>query len=60
MALAGRAGRVVPRKVLLSEIWEASADPHLLEVTVGRLRRRLGDLGAAVQVVPRRGYVLRS
>jgi DNA-binding winged helix-turn-helix (wHTH) protein len=27
-------------------------------VTVGRLRRKLGDVGASVRTVPRRGYRL--
>lgn len=59
-ALAARAGTVVPKADLLREVWgDSSADPHLVEVAVGRLRRRLGPDGASVKAVPRRGYVLR-
>jgi uroporphyrinogen-III synthase len=60
VALADRAGAVVPKADLLRDIWgDADADPHLVEVAVGRLRRRLGPDGRAVAAVPRRGYVLR-
>ncbi len=58
--LAGRPGTVVAKADLLREVWgDATADPHLVEVAVGRLRRRLGPDGQAVAAVPRRGYVLR-
>jgi uroporphyrinogen-III synthase len=36
----------------------ASADEHAVEVTVSRLRTRLGPLGNALRTVPRRGYRL--
>lgn len=56
---AAPAGAVVSRAALLEHAWgSAAADPHVLEVTVGRLRRRLGPFGAAVAVVPGRGYRL--
>lgn len=59
-ALARRPGTVVPKADLLREVWGAAAtDPHLVEVAVARLRRRLGSHAAAVAAVPRRGYVLR-
>ena len=59
-ALAARSGTVVAKADLLREVWgDAATDPHLVEVAVGRLRRRLGPAGAAVEAVPRRGYVLR-
>ena len=52
-------GAVVSRAALLEHGWgSAGADPHVLEVTVGRLRRRLGPFGAAIAVVPGRGYRL--
>jgi uroporphyrinogen-III synthase len=34
------------------------ADEHTVEVTVARLRRRLGPAGKAVQTTTRRGYRL--
>jgi uroporphyrinogen-III synthase len=55
--LADAHGAVVPRQRLLASVWgSADADPHVLEVTVARLRRRLGPCGAAVETVPGRGY----
>ncbi|MEO7429001.1 MAG: winged helix-turn-helix domain-containing protein, partial [Acidimicrobiales bacterium] len=59
-ALADRPGTVVAKTDLLRDVWgDPGADPHLVEVAVGRLRRRLGEDGTAVRAVPRRGYVLR-
>lgn len=59
-ALAERPGTVVSKTDLLRDVWgDETADPHLVEVAVGRLRRRLGANGSAVAAVPRRGYVLR-
>ncbi len=58
-ALLARKGQVVARSALLRQIWgSATADPHALEVTVARLRRRLGAAGSGIRAVPRRGYIL--
>ena len=58
-SLARRPGVVVPRRALLVDVWgRADADPHALEVTVGRLRRRLAPTGVSVEAVLRRGYRL--
>jgi uroporphyrinogen-III synthase len=57
--LARQPGTVVSKRVLLQEVWgDADADAHALEVTVGRLRRRLGAAGGSVRTVIRRGYQL--
>ncbi|MGI8686339.1 MAG: uroporphyrinogen-III synthase [Acidimicrobiales bacterium] len=57
--LANRPGVVVSRPVLLQKLWGSStADPHLLEATITRLRRRLGPCGAALRPCPGRGYRL--
>jgi uroporphyrinogen-III synthase len=57
--LADANGAVVPKRTMLRGVWgDASADEHTVEVTVSRLRRRLGAAGSAVQTVPRRGYRL--
>ncbi len=49
--LAARPGVVVDRATLLERIWgSADVDPHLLEVVVGRLRRRLGRCSSAIEV----------
>jgi uroporphyrinogen-III synthase len=52
-------GSVVTKPELLRDVWRAAdADEHAVEVTVSRLRRRLGPAGAALRTVPRRGYRL--
>ena len=57
--LAERPGAVVSRSLLLQKLWgSTSADPHLLEATITRLRRRLGPCGAALRPSPGRGYRL--
>ena len=56
-ALGREPGRVVGKDVLLRALW-GDGDPHTVEVTVARLRRRLGPPGRALRTVPRRGYVL--
>jgi uroporphyrinogen-III synthase len=58
-ALADAGGAVVTKRALVRSVWgDANADEHTVEVTVSRLRRRLGAAGDAIQTVPRRGYRL--
>ena len=58
-ALAARPGVVIDRATLLERIWGSpDVDPHLLEVVVGRLRRRLGRCAPAIEVTRSRGYRL--
>jgi uroporphyrinogen-III synthase len=58
-ALAERNGGLVSPATLLRTVWgSAAADEHVVGVTVGRLRRKLGGSGASVRTVPRRGYRL--
>jgi uroporphyrinogen-III synthase len=58
--LVARPGVVIAKEELLRAVWGASAgDTHVVEVTVGRLRRRLGAHADAITAVPRRGYALR-
>jgi uroporphyrinogen-III synthase len=58
-ALARRAGAVVAKPTLMSEVWgDAESDEHTLEMTVSRLRRRLGPAGGAIRTIVRRGYLL--
>jgi len=58
--LASRPGAVVAKTELLGAVWgDDTRDPHVVEVTVGRLRRRLGPEAGLLEAVPRRGYVLR-
>jgi uroporphyrinogen-III synthase len=57
--LAERPGFVVPKSVLLKKVWGSSAaDPHLLQASITRLRRRLGKVGSAIRPVQGRGYQL--
>lgn len=57
--LADRPGAVVSRPVLLQKLWgSAAANPHMLEATITRLRRRLGPCGVALRPSPGRGYRL--
>jgi len=58
-SLAARPGVVVAKRELLRDVWgDPDGDPHVVEVAVGRLRRRLGSHASAVASVPRRGYRL--
>lgn len=58
-ALAERPGAVHSKSALLRSVWgSGEQDEHVVEVTVGRLRRRLGPAGAGVETVVRRGYRL--
>ena len=57
--LAAKAGAPVPRDRLRERAWrDATADDRTLEVTVHRLRRKLGPAGDAVVAVAKRGYRL--
>jgi uroporphyrinogen-III synthase len=55
--------RVVSRSELLSVVWSDSTSPHVVDVTISRLRKRLEQLrngaGRGIVNVPRRGYVIR-
>jgi uroporphyrinogen-III synthase len=55
--LAARPGSVVDKAQLLQQVWQGGADDHAVEVTVGRLRRRLAG-SLSIQTVHRRGYRL--
>lgn len=58
-ALSRRAGAVLSRPLLMAQVWGTrQADPHVLEVAVGRLRRKLGPTDLTVAAVTRRGYRL--
>lgn len=56
-ALLVRPGVVYSKDSLLRSIWgRGESDTHVVEVTVGRLRQRLGVAGAGIETVIRRGY----
>ncbi len=57
--LARFPGEVVPRAGLLRAVWgEQAHDSHVMEVTLSRLRAKLGTAGAALEAVPNEGYRL--
>lgn len=59
VALAAARGRVMSKSDLLVAVWgRGERDTHLAEVVVARLRQRLGDAGAVIETVHRRGYRL--
>jgi uroporphyrinogen-III synthase len=59
--LAQRPNVVRPKAELLAKVWgDNHGDPHLVEVAVARLRRRLGPHASAIASVHRRGYILRA
>ncbi len=59
-ALAERPGAVVSKRALLRRVWgPGETDEHVVEVTIARLRQRLGVAGVGIETVIRRGYRLR-
>ena len=58
-ALLVKPGAVVSRTALLQRVWGSGAhDPHALEMTVARLRTKLGPCRDALHTVAGRGYRL--
>lgn len=56
-ALMERPGVVHSKRDLLRRVWlGAESDEHLVEVTVARLRQRLGPAAVGIETVVRRGY----
>ncbi len=56
--LARNPGAVVSKQSLLDEVWSGESDDHVVEVTIARLRGRLGVAGSGIETVVRRGYRL--
>jgi uroporphyrinogen-III synthase len=60
-ALIERPGVVLSKRELLRRVWHGfESDEHVVEVTVARLRRRLGPASAGIETVVRRGYRTRA
>jgi uroporphyrinogen-III synthase len=57
-ALSRRPGVVLSKGELRRQVWDNGADDHAVEVTVGRLRRRLVPASDGIETVMRRGYRL--
>ena len=61
--LAQNANRIVSTEEILVEVWGSDAhDPHLVTVTIGRIRQKLNDLERLkyIQNKPGQGYVIHS
>ena len=56
--LAERPGAVVSKSELVRAVWGEDTDTHVAEVSIARLRQRLGAAGAEIETVIRRGYRL--
>jgi uroporphyrinogen-III synthase len=54
--MLGAEGRVLSKERLGTEAWGAQVDGHTVEVTVNRLRRKLGPAAVALETSNRRGY----
>jgi two-component system OmpR family response regulator len=58
-ALADREGAVVRRDVLADIVWPGEdVDRNVVDVALGRLRRRIDGMGVSIRTVRSRGYVL--
>ena len=51
-------GAVISKQVLSERAWDDPAGDHTVEVTVNRLRSKLGPAAAALETTKRRGYRL--
>jgi uroporphyrinogen-III synthase len=54
--MLGSGGRVLSKERLGAVAWGAEVDGHTVEVTVNRLRRKLGPAAIALETANRRGY----
>jgi uroporphyrinogen-III synthase len=57
-ALLDARGAVLSKQALSRIAWHGEAEEHTVEVTVNRLRRKLGPARRALETTPRRGYRL--
>ncbi len=50
--------KVVSRERILNRVWRITEDPHtnIVDVYVGRLRRKLGELGSSLETVRGAGF----
>jgi uroporphyrinogen-III synthase len=56
--LLGSGGAVLSKRALSERAWDDQAEDHTVEVTVNRLRAKLGPAADALQTTKRRGYRL--
>ena len=57
-AMAGAGGAVTSKRTLSQLAWTTAVSEHTVEVTVNRLRAKLGPAAAALETTNRRGYRL--
>jgi DNA-binding response OmpR family regulator len=55
-AMLATPGAVLSKERLAATAWDDPVDGHTVEVTVNRLRRKLGPAAGAVETTNRRGY----
>jgi uroporphyrinogen-III synthase len=55
-ALLARRPQVISKRELLTLVWNGEGEEHVVEVTIARLRAKLGRAAAGIISIPRRGY----
>jgi uroporphyrinogen-III synthase len=55
-ALLARCPQVISKRELLTLVWNGEGEEHVVEVTIARLRSKLGPAAAGIISIPRRGY----
>ena len=55
-ALLARRPQVISKRELLNLVWNGEGDEHVVEVTIARLRAKLGIAASGIVSIPRRGY----
>lgn len=60
--LVAHAGEVVPREILLTQLWGyvPKTRTRTLDVHIGRLRKKLGSEGSRIETIFGRGYSFSS
>ncbi|MDB5580285.1 MAG: DNA-binding response regulator [Bradyrhizobium sp.] len=60
--LAGRAGKVIPKERILSEVFgfDESVGPNTVEVYITRLRKKLGEEGPTIRSLRGLGYMMET
>ncbi len=54
--LLARRPQVISKRELLTLVWNGEGEEHVVEVTIARLRAKLGRAAAGIISIPRRGY----
>jgi uroporphyrinogen-III synthase len=54
--LLARRPQVISKRELLTLVWSGEGEEHVVEVTIARLRAKLGRAATGIVSIPRRGY----